>query len=255
MERVVTEEELWQRYHELFQCTAPAEHQKNPDSGLWRQAIATVAHDIKNPLTGVKLYADMLLSQVADPDVKIRSKYLAVISSEAERMSSMITNSIDYHNIMSGGAEWRDENVDVVSIIADCIKPVRRWCAAKGVEFVYTVDRDHISVSVDVDRFSRSLSVLLINALRFTDSGSIRLDIQSSDEILRLSVSDSGPGISDDRLLQIFQRDQNETMPGKNIGLAFASIVAGHYKGSVRVKNIPGNGSVFSIELPLAHDH
>ncbi len=242
--------DLWQMYHELSQ-------QQALDSVVLeqtRQAIATVTHDLKTPLTAVKLYADILLSQVRETDAETRSKYLAVISSEADRMSRMIANIVDYQNIISDMVEWHDEATDIVSIIAVCVKPVQRWCAAKGIGFNCTINVDSLVILIDADRLSRLLSVLLMNALRFTDSGRIKLELKSDGTRLTLAVSDSGPGISDERLQQLFQPCVGLVALGKVVGLAFAFSVVDHYQGRIWAENAVGNGAVFYIELPLLHE-
>ncbi len=244
------ERDLWQMYHELSQ-------QQTPCSVVleqMRQTIATVAHDLKTPLTAVKLYADILLSQVGEANADTCAKYLAVISSEADRMSRMIANIVDYQNIISDMVEWHDEATDIVSIIAVCVKPVQRWCAAKGINFSCTIAIDSLVIPIDADRFSRLLSVLLMNALRFTDSGSIRLELQSDGTRLTLAVSDSGPGISDERLQQLFQPRVGLVALGKEVGLAFAFSVVDHYQGRIWAESIVGNGAVFYVELPLLHE-
>ncbi len=219
-----------------------------------RKTLATIAHDLKTPLTAVKLYADILLSQTGEADAESRARYLAIISSEADRMSRMIANIIDHQNIISNMAEWHDQEIDVVSLVVVSVKPVQRWCAAKGIDFSCTIDIDSLVISIDADRFSRLLSVLLMNALRFTESGSIELKLQSDGSRLILTVSDSGPGISVERLQQLFQPRVRLMALGKEVGLAFVLSVVDHYQGRIWAESIVGNGAVFYVELPLLHE-
>jgi signal transduction histidine kinase len=216
-----------------------------------RKTIAIVAHDLKTPLTGVKLFADILLSHGDDLDGATRSKYLAVISSEAERMSRMIANIVDYQNISNATAEWRDEESDIVALIDRCVRPLQRWCTAKGIDFSYVADVERLVMAVDAERFLRLLSGLLVNAMRFTESGGVELKLRSDGATVSLAVSDSGPGIPAERLQQLFPAHLGMVNLDKDVGLAFARAVVGHYRGRIWAESVVGNGATFYVELPL----
>ncbi len=247
-------EDLWRLYHELFDQLYSVDEKKIFDAAVFsksKQVVSAIAHDIKNPLTSVKLYADILLSHADEPDVDNCSKYLASISMEAERISSMIANIIDNQNIMNGDMVWHDEYVDVMEVVNRSIKSVRRWCAAKGIGFSYTANIENLVTLMDAGRFSRLLQVLLVNALRFTEKGCVRLDVQSDGVSVVLSVIDNGPGIPEQRLLPFFQSDAVGVTGCKNIGMAFVRTVVEYYRGRVWATSIMGEGSVFYVELPI----
>lgn len=213
--------------------------------------IAMITHDLKTPLTGMKLFADILLDQAGNGDTEMCAKYLAMISAEAERASRMIVNIVDMQDIYNSTAEWREVEADVVQLVAMCARPFKRWCAAKQIGFNYASDVEHLLMSLDAGRISRLVSGLLANAFRFTEAGSVKIELQSQGEKLRLLVSDTGPGISDERLKNLIQPHQERPGLGKDIGLAFATAVVGHYQGQIWAESAVGKGSVFYVELPF----
>ena len=247
--------DLWQLYHELFDQLNSVDEKKMFDAAVLaksKQVVSVIAHDINNPLTSVKLYADILLSHVDESDVEKSSKYLVSISMEAERASNMIANFIDYQSIMSGDMVWHEECVDIVSLVNRSTKSVRRWCAAKEIGFSCTASVEKVVILMDAGRFLRMLKVLLINALRFTVSGCVKLDVQSDGVSFVLRVVDNGPGIVEERLARLFQSDAGDVASCKEIGMAFVHAVADYYGGRVWATSVMGEGAVFYVELPIS---
>lgn len=255
MKDVTTEEEkLRQLNRKLSERISIVEAQlasKETVQERLTSTIAMITHDLKTPLTGMKLFADILLAQAGDGDTGMCVKYLAMISAEAERASRMIVNIADLQDICNSTAEWRDVETDVVRLVAMCARPFKCWCAAKGIGFNYASDVEHLLMPLDEDRFSRLVSGLLANAFRFTEAGTVTLVLQSKGEKLRLVVSDTGSGISDERLKDLIHPHQDRPGPGKDICLAFATAVVEHYQGRIWAESAVGNGSVFYVELPF----
>ncbi len=244
-------------HHELSQQTFAPDGPHKSDATTVENVgriLAIVTHDLKTPLTGVKLYADILLSQAAEADAETRAKFLAIISSEADRMSRMITNIVDYQNIINGTTEWYDKAADVAKVISRCVKPYQIWCAAKGINFSFTNDVEGLVITLDIDRFTRLVMGLLTNALRFTERGGIKLELRHDGAKLFLTISDSGPGIAEERLQQLSTPSVGVPGVSNDIGLAFAAAVVAHYQGRFWAESVMGNGSVFYIELPLRHE-
>lgn len=232
--------------HELLEKIAELEaEQSRLDNNL-----ATMCHDLKTPLTSIKLFADILLSQRDEIDAESQARYLVLISSEAERMSRLITNTTDLQRLASGRATWQDEKRDIAKLVAACIKPLRQWCAAKGIEFIYETNIESLPMTLDANRFMRLLAGLLGNALRFTEKGAIEMKLHRLGDLVSLTVRDNGSGIAEEQL-QALGRPHTEAGPlSKDIGFTFASTVVHHHHGRIWGENTP-HGSVFHIELPL----
>lgn len=252
---VTEEDKLRQLSHELSERISVLDEQvrlKEEMLDQLNETISAITHGLKTPLTGVKLFSDILLSKAEDGETEATVKYLAVISAEAERASRMISNIADLQKMSSGTVEWRDEETDAVSLVAACARPFKRWCEAKGVDFNYSCNVEQLMMSLEVDRFSRLVAGLLANALRFTQTGTIklRLELRNDRKQLCLAVSDSGPGISRGRLEEMFAFRENDF--SKDIGLAFTRAVVEHYQGRCWAESVAGEGAAFFVELPLS---
>lgn len=213
--------------------------------------LAAISHDLKTPLTSIKLFADILLDHWDESGELNCDRYLTLVSSEAERMSRMITNIVDLQRLAGGRVEWLDEEHDIVRLVGACIKPVRQWCAAKGIGFVYESNIETLTMVVDASRFTRLLAGLLGNALRFTESGAIRVELRQHGEQLHLTVRDNGTGIAAERLHALAQPHAGGAAPCKDIGFTFASTVVAHHQGRIWAESNGGKGTAFHIELPL----
>lgn len=213
--------------------------------------LAAISHDLKTPLTSIKLFADILLNQRDEGDEVNCNRYLNLVSSEAERMSRMITNIVDLQRLAGGRVEWQDEECDIVRLVGACIKPVRQWCAAKGIDFVYESNIETLTMVVDASRFTRLLAGLLGNALRFTESGAIKVELRQQGEQLHLTVRDNGVGIAAERLHALGQPHTGQTTLCKDIGFTFASTLVDHHQGRIWAESNCGKGTAFHIELPL----
>lgn len=214
------------------------------------RTIATLSHDLKTPLTGIKLFADILLSDADEIDSASRDKYLAVLSSEAERMGRMISNIVDLQRLGSGKTEWHDEAHDIVRLVTTCAKPFQRLCAAKGIGFSCKNSAEKLVMTLDASRFMRLVSGLLANALRFTESGAVKIELRHDGEKVCLAVSDNGPGITEERLKALSQASTGATALGNDIGLTFARTVVDHYHGRIWAESVAGKGAIFYVELP-----
>jgi len=215
--------------------------------------VSSISHDLKTPLTGMKLFADLLLSDEQGIDEQDRKKYLAIISSEADRLSRMISNVAEFQNICSGDVHWHDEVADVVKIVEKCARPFSVLCESKGISFIFEPEIEGLNVALDKERLARLVYNLLSNALIFTRQGVIKLGLKmcSAGDGFCLSVSDTGLGMSDDQQKKIFAENSDAPSLGKGLGVYVSKYIVAHYQGKISVESAVGEGSVVHVELPL----
>jgi len=215
--------------------------------------VSVISHELKTPLTGLKLFADLLLGDAQGVDEAERKRYLAIISSEADRLSRMISNVAEFQNICSGDVHWHDEVVDVVNVAEKCARPFAVLCKSKGLDFSFESELDSLSAVLDKERLARVVYNLLSNALIFTRQGVIKLGLKmnSAADGFCLSVSDTGLGISDEQQKKILAENSDAPPLGKGLGLYVSKYIIAHYQGKIWVESIVGKGSVFHVELPL----
>ena len=222
--------------------------------------VSIVSHDLRTPLTSIKLFSDIMLDDLDDIDKESQAEYLSIISAETDRLSRLISNVLDFQKISAGKMQWNDEYVNLVEIISECVKPFKISVEAKGLEFLCEFETDELMTVIDGDRLAQVVYNLLSNSLKFTDDGYIKValkKVQTVDgESFRLSVSDTGPGMAEDQLEKIFQpfeQIQGSTNMGKGtgLGLYITSCVVDRYHGRAWAESVLGEGATFNIEMPV----
>lgn len=216
--------------------------------------VYAISHDLKTPLTGLKLFADLLLGDEQGVDEQDRARYLAIIASEADRLSRLISNMTEFQGICSGNFQWHDQSLDVVNVVKKCVRPFAVLCESKGIDFSYKSAMESLNMVLDKERLERVVYNLLSNALKFTREGTIKIELKMSADSdgFCLSVSDTGLGMSDEQLQKIFESYSGMPAVDKGAGLFVSNYIVAHYQGRIWAESVVGKGSVFYVELPLS---
>ncbi len=222
--------------------------------------VSIVSHDLRTPLTGIKLFSEIMLDDLENIDRQSQEEYLSIISSETDRLGRLISNVLDFQKISAGKMQWNDDYVDVVGVVKDCIKPFKISVESKGLEFLFECEEDEINTVIDADRLAQVVYNLLSNSLKFTEKGFIKVILNRlktvDGEVFRLSVCDSGSGMDEgqiDKIFQPFEQIQGSANMGKGtgLGLYITRCVVDRYHGRVWVESVLGEGAVFNIEMPF----
>ena len=221
--------------------------------------LSTMSHEIRTPLTAItgiiEILADTGLSQEQE-------KYIDVASSAAETLLNLVNDILDFSKIEAGHIELDCEPFDLAAVIKKACDVVRVRGEDKGLECSCTIaDGLPAAVIGDPGRLKEVLLNLLGNAVKFTDKGSVSLEVglhegdeEADDEDtidLLFSVKDTGVGIPEDKLKLIFERfsqaDASTTrrFGGSGLGLAISKRLVELMGGSIRVESTPGQGSAF----------
>ncbi len=252
------EEKVKNRTMDLEQANKELERLSEAKS----EFVSIVSHDLRTPLTSIKLFSDIMLDDLENIDKTSQEEYLSIISAETDRLSRLISNVLDFQKISAGKMQWNDSYVDIVDVIRDCVKPFRISVESKGLEFICEYDQDELKTVIDGDRLAQVVYNLLSNSLKFTEDGFIKVSLKRlntvAGESFRLSVSDSGPGMAEDQLENIFQpfeQIQGSTNMGKGtgLGLYITSCVVDRYHGQAWAESVLGEGATFNIEMPIRH--
>ncbi len=224
--------------------------------------VSIVSHDLRTPLTSIKLFSDIMLDDLDDIDKESQQEYLSIISAETDRLSRLITNVLDFQKISAGKMQWNDDYVDVTEVIRECVRPFKISVEAKGLEFLCECDSGDIKTQIDGDRLAQVVYNLLSNSLKFTEDGYIKVSLKKlrtvDGESIRLSVCDTGPGMEKEQLEKIFEpyeQIQGSVNMGKGtgLGLYITRCVVDRYHGRAWAESVLGEGATFNIELPVRH--
>jgi signal transduction histidine kinase len=217
--------------------------------------VATVSHELKTPLTGIRLAVHLLLEEGVGPLTPKQLELLLDARENTERLLAMIENLLDLARLEGekGRLDLRPEQPeDLLRRAAEAFRP---RADDQGVQLTVEAPPDLPPVAADVGQVGRALDNLLDNALRYTNRGGrVALSAAAEDGRVTLTVSDSGPGIAPEYLPHIFERFfrvPGQGPPGgTGLGLAIVREVATAHGGSATCESRPGEGTTFRLTLP-----
>jgi signal transduction histidine kinase len=219
--------------------------------------VATVSHELKTPLTSIRLVVHLLLEETVGSLTPKQTELLLDARDNAERLLTMINNLLDLARIEEGRVRLRREPESPAALLRSAAEAARPRADDKGVALAVEAADDLPPVAVDAGRMGHALANLLDNALAHTDRGGrITLGAARADGAVVLSVADTGEGIPPEYLPQLFERFSR--VPGRDqeggtgLGLAIVREIVTAHGGSVTCESRPGEGATFRITLPAA---
>jgi signal transduction histidine kinase/HAMP domain-containing protein/ActR/RegA family two-component response regulator len=227
------------------------------------QFLANVSHELRTPLNSLLILARLLAQNPAQNLTPKQVEYANVIHSSGSDLLLLINDILDLSRVEAGKLDVHPEEFALGSLVEDLRSVFEPLAADKRLSFSVTVAPDVPAALVtDRQRLRQVLHNLLSNAVKFTERGQVMLQIERAVETgqepaTTFSVTDTGIGISDDSLKTIFEAFQqgdgttSRRYGGTGLGLAISREVAAQLGGRITAQSEPGNGSTFTIYLPL----
>jgi signal transduction histidine kinase len=220
--------------------------------------VANVSHDLKTPLSLIRMFGETLeLGRV--PDEATRREYYAVITRESERLTRLIDNVLDFSRIEGGGQRYEIGPHPVEPLIHDVLDAFRYPLAQRGFKLDVAVAPDLPDALMDPDAIKQALANLVDNALKYsTERRRLGLSARREDDWVVIEVADEGIGIPPGEAERIFEKfyriGRSETLGtrGSGVGLALVKHIAEAHGGRVTVDSRPGHGSRFFLYVPVA---
>jgi NtrC-family two-component system sensor histidine kinase KinB len=218
--------------------------------------ISTVSHQLKTPLTSMRMSIHLLLDERLGTWNNKQLELLQAAQEESERLAGIVDDLLDIHRINSDHQLMEMKLTDPDTLIHSSLSPMISEAKNKGVE-LKTVIADHLPlVNVDVTRFAHVFTNIITNALRFTPAGGcITIAANSSGDMVRFSITDTGCGISPEHLSHIFEQfyrvPNADNHNGAGLGLAIAKEIVLAHGGEIGVQSELNQGSTFWFELPV----
>lgn len=222
---------------------------------LKSDVVATVSHELKTPLTSLRLATHMLL-EASEGLSELQRELASTACEETERLQRTVEELLDLVRIEREAGELHRELVEPRALLSEVERAHRALAAEKRVALVVAPGEVE-SVSLDVDQIHILLGNLVSNALRHTHpGGTVRLFAQREANHVVLGVSDDGEGIAEEHLPHVFERHWTGAEPAQlrgrhGLGLAIAREIAERHGGSLEVSSTLGEGSTFRLRLPV----
>ena len=262
-ERILLEarDELERKVVERTAELIVAKEQAESSDRLKSEFLATMSHELRTPLNAIIGFAGTLLMKLPGPLNAEQEKQLRTVQSSARHLLSLINDLLDVAKIESGKLEVTIEPIACQRVIDDVLGALRPAAAAKGLELHKKVPRFDVPVLADRRAFSQILINLANNALKFTERGSVSVELHEPDGgtgVVSIAVRDTGPGIStvdQKRLFQSFAQVESGSkrrVEGTGLGLYVSRKLAELQGGAITLQSEPGQGSCFTLQLPRA---
>jgi PAS domain S-box-containing protein len=220
--------------------------------------LAVVSHELRTPLTAMLGWVRLLTTGLLDDATSARA--LPVIERNTKLLAQLIDDLLDVSRIVSGKLRLEVGPVDLVAVIESAIEAVQGLADAKSIGFKAVLDPSAGSLAGDPGRLQQVVWNLLANAIKFTPNrGRIDLRLERAGSHARLTVRDTGQGISPELLPHIFDRfrqdERTRRHGGLGLGLAIVRHIVELHDGSVRAESDgEGRGATLVVELPLSTD-
>ncbi|MFN8554458.1 MAG: hybrid sensor histidine kinase/response regulator [Candidatus Obscuribacterales bacterium] len=218
--------------------------------------MATLTHDLKNPLIGNNLILELMAEQVMGVVSQEQANLLLSLRDSNALLISMIQSLIDVYRFEKDVDTVKMESIDPLPIIDKCVKSIAPIATHRQVRLCTDLSDQVMTIIADAAAFRRVMQNLLDNALKFTpDGGVISVGAQALDDSVVFEVKDSGPGIppeEQDRLFERFAQGRNgkKFTPGTGLGLYLCKQLVSAHSGEISCISDIGRGTTFSVKLP-----
>jgi len=216
--------------------------------------IATASHELRTPLTSVQMGVHLLLERAAGELTDKQVEILSACRDDCERLDKLMRDLLDLSRIEAGETKPVLERVRTKDLINSATQELRPQVEAKGLAFKVDAPVELPTVLVDRSQVERVVANLVVNAIRYTRQGEIRISALPRGNFVAVSVSDTGAGIPHEYLPHIF--DKFVQVPGAatggaGLGLAISRLIVEGHGGQISAQSEPQKGSTFTFTLPI----
>jgi signal transduction histidine kinase len=231
--------------------------QQRHQEDLKRGVISTVSHQLRSPLTSVRMAIHLLLQEDLGQLNEKQAEVVLAAEEDAARLHGILENLLDLGRMESGKVRMEFRALPSHVLVLDSIEPFRSACQGRGINLVAQLPDDLPDVLADPTRVPHVFANLLSNALKYTDpGGAITVSAESDEEFVRFSVSDTGKGIPDRYLDTVFEQffriPDQRSESGAGLGLAIAKEIVTAHGGTITVQSREAEGSTFVFALKRA---
>lgn len=223
-----------------------------------QEFVSNVSHELKTPLTSMKVLADSLLAQ-EDVPVELYKEFMGDITEEIERENKIINDLLSLVKMDKTSTDLNVKPENINELLERILKRLRPIAAKQNVELVFESFRP-VTAEVDEVKFTLAISNLVENAIKYNEEeGWVQVSLNADHKYFYVKVADSGMGIPQESLDHIFERfyrvdkSHSREIGGTGLGLAIARNAVVMHRGAVKVHSEEGVGTTFTVRIPLTY--
>ena len=248
--------ELVEQNHEL-------EMQKNQlheVSRLKTSFLSNMSHELRTPLNSVIALSGVLHRRLANKIEEEEFSYLEVIERNGKHLLSLINDILDISRIESGREEVEITSFNPDNLVAEVVSMINQQAVQKHIKLIHSNNTANLSIETDPNKCKHIIQNLISNALKFTEKGKVEIAVSKEDDHIKIKVSDTGIGISEQNIQHIFEEfrqadgSTSRRFGGTGLGLAIAKKYAHLLGGDIAVVSELEKGSVFTLTLPVKYN-
>jgi signal transduction histidine kinase len=221
-----------------------------------QEFVSNVSHELKTPITSIRVLADSLMGMGEAP-IELYREFMEDISDEIDRESKIIDDLLALVKMDKSEAEINLSQVDIVVLVKQILKRLRPIANKRNVELILESIRE-VTADIDETKLSLAISNLVENAIKYNSAGGwVRVTVDADHKFFYVKVADCGIGIPDEEQDRIFERfyrvdkARSRATGGSGLGLSITRRVVLMHKGAIRLISKEGEGSTFTLRIPL----
>ena len=218
--------------------------------------LSIASHQIKSPMVNIRGFLDLLLQGYYGEIQNKAKEVLLKIYRNINEEINLVNNLLDYRKIEEGRMEYNFENLNIVRIVKDVYDFYKIRAEEKKLEFDLIIEKENIIVKGDEEKLKQVISNLVDNAIKYTDTGFVKISVAEENNYVLIKVQDSGRGIEKEDLEKIFEGFErgkiDKKIAGSGLGLYIAKEFVKAHKGEIWAESEGlGKGSIFYLKLPI----
>jgi signal transduction histidine kinase len=227
---------------------------------LRSQFVASVSHELKTPLTAIRMFAETL--RLGRAPRERTTEYLDTIVSESERLTRLLNNVLDFSKVEQGTRRYQLTQQPLAPIVQSAARTMRYALEQDGFDLRVTIEDAHLTARCDADALEQAILNLLSNAMKYSGASRfIALRLRAAEKGAAIAVSDRGIGIPAAEQPRVFEKffrgsdDAHQRVAGTGLGLTLVEHTVRAHGGRVDVASRLGEGSTFTILLPTTQSN
>lgn len=214
--------------------------------------VSSVSHDLKTPLTSIKMFAELLLKNNEIINEKVKN-HLNIIDSETDRLTRLISNVLDVSKIEKGMQEYHFKNCNLNRVVEEILSVVEGQIYEEGFSLIKNYEKYSAQILADEDAVKQALENLISNAMKYSkDKKTIYIQTYCENNYVNVKVEDEGIGFSTASINEVFNlyyRDKKDK-PGLGLGLYIVKHIIDAHKGIIEIKNNVNGGASVILKFP-----